>query len=137
MSILTEISLGEFLDKLTILQIKAERISDDAKLRNITRELRMLEAAWDGSGRKRGNIETELEELKTINGLLWDIEDKLRGKEARKEFDEEFIELARSVYFNNDKRARIKNSINLKLGSALVEEKSYTEYQDELKSRDV
>ena len=131
MSILTEISLGEFLDKLTILRIKAERIADDVKLRNITRELQKLESAWAGLGRNEAAIETELEELKTVNGLLWDIEDRLRGKEARKEFDEEFIELARSVYLNNDKRSRIKNSINLKLGSALVEEKSYTEYTGE------
>ena len=130
MSILTEISLGEFLDKLTILRIKAERISDSSKLQNIVRELERLEDAWSNSGRNQENIETELQELKQVNGLLWDIEDKLRGKEVKQEFDEEFIELARSVYLNNDKRARIKNSINLKLGSGLVEEKSYTEYTD-------
>ena len=131
MSILTEISLGEFFDKLTILRIKAERVSDDAKLRNITRELQKLEAAWAGLDRNRETIETELKELTIVNGLLWEIEDKIRGKEAKQEFDREFIELARSVYLNNDKRARIKNSINRKLGSGLTEEKSYTGYTDE------
>ena len=128
MSILAEISIGEFLDKLTILRIKAERISDAPKLRNITRELNKLESVWNGTGRNGEQVAQEMEELRRVNELLWDIEDKLRGKEAGKEFDEEFIELARSVYLNNDKRAQLKNSINLKLDSALVEEKSYTEY---------
>lgn len=135
MSISTEISLGEFLDKLTVLRIKAERISDSVKLQNITRELELLEDAWSNSDWNRGSIETELEELKKVNGLLWDIEDKLRAKEAKKAFDMEFIELARSVYLNNDRRAQIKNSINLKLGSTLVEEKSYTEYTEENNSQ--
>lgn len=134
MSIMTEISLGEFLDKLIILRIKAERISDANKLQNIARELKMLENAWSDSDRNQGNIETELRELKQVNGLLWDIEDKLRGKEAKQEFDEEFIELARSVYLNNDKRAHIKSTINIKLDSALLEEKSYGESTDEKSS---
>jgi len=128
MSILTEVSFGEFLDKLTILRIKTARITDAAKLQNITRELRGLEAQWNSLQRNVADIETELAELKRINEALWDIEDKIRGKEVKQEFDAEFIELARSVYFNNDRRAALKNSINRKLGSTLVEEKSYTEY---------
>ena len=128
MSILTEISLGEFLDKLTILRIKVERITDAAKLQNITGELRMLEARWSDAQRNAADIDAEMAELRLVNEALWDIEDRLRGKEAQQEFDAEFIELARSVYVNNDRRAALKNSINRKLGSALVEEKSYTEY---------
>ena len=128
MSILTEISLGEFLDKLTILRIKVERITDATKLQNITGELRMLEARWSDAQRNAADIDAEMAELRLVNEALWDIEDRLRGKEAQQEFDAEFIELARSVYVNNDRRAALKNSINRKLGSALVEEKSYTEY---------
>lgn len=137
MSILTEISLGEFLDKLTILRIKAERISDTTKLQNVVRELRMLEARWSEAHRNEADIEIELTELGRVNEALWDIEDSIRGKEARKEFDEEFIELARSVYRNNDRRAQLKTSINRKLGSVLVEEKSYTEYTDKQNSQNV
>ena len=128
MSILTEISLGEFLDKLTILQIKAERITDAAKLQNITGELRMLETRWHEAQRNAADIAPELAELRHVNETLWDIEDGLRGKEAKQEFDAEFIALARSVYVNNDRRAALKNSINHKLGSALIEEKSYSDY---------
>lgn len=131
MKILTEISLGEFLDKLTILRIKSERITDVAKLQNISKELRMLEAQWEGATHVAEEIETELAELRRVNKTLWDIEDNIRGKEARREFDTEFIELARSVYLNNDRRAALKNSINRKLGSTLMEEKSYTEYTGE------
>jgi len=137
MSILTEISLGEFLDKLTILRIKSERIADTAKLQNIRMELQTLEAQWDGTVRTVEEVETELAQLRHVNETLWDIEDNIRGKEARKEFDAEFIELARSVYLNNDRRAALKNTINRKLGSVLVEEKSYTEYTDKKNSQNV
>ena len=138
MSILTEISLGEFLDKLTILRIKAERITDAAKLQNITGELRMLEARWREAQRNAGDIDPELAELRHVNEALWDIEDRLRGKEAKQQFDAEFIALARAVYVNNDRRAALKSSINHKLGSALIEEKSYTEYacDSEIKRRE-
>ena len=137
MSIFTEISLGEFLDKLTILRIKAERITDAAKLQNIGMELQTLEAQWEEAAQDAKAVETELAELRHVNETLWDIEDNIRGKEVRKEFDAEFIELARSVYRNNDRRAALKNSINRKLGSALVEEKSYTEYTDKQNSQNV
>ena len=128
MSILTEISLGEFLDKLTILRIKAERIKDPAKLHNINSELGRLEQQWRQAPQNGADVNDELEQLRSVNEVLWEIEDDIREKEARGEFDAQFIELARSVYLNNDRRARLKNIINRKLGSALVEEKSYTEY---------
>ena len=129
MSILTEISIGEFLDKLTILQIKSERISDETGQRNIHKEMKILESTWNESGRSREPITMELRELREVNETLWEIEDKLRGKEARKEFDNEFVELARSVYLTNDRRAQIKKTINTKLDSALVEEKRYSDYK--------
>lgn len=130
MSILTEISIGEFLDKLTILQIKSERVSDKTKLKNVRKELQILETAWGKSGRKLEGIEAEMSALRKINETLWEIEDSIRTKEAMKEFDDEFIKLARSVYLNNDRRAEIKKVINNKLGSGLVEEKVYSEYRD-------
>lgn len=128
MSIKIELSVGELLDKITILQIKAERIKDKTKLQNINKELLVLQSLWAASPYSQTDLDENISELKTINEALWDIEDKIRDKEAEQVFDEEFIELARSVYFTNDKRAEIKKVINTKTGSELVEEKSYSDY---------
>lgn len=123
-----EISIGEFLDKLTILEIKSERISDLEKLKSIKKELSLLQDDWENSTYKTMELTNEIADLKKINETLWDIEDKIRDKERNKEFDQDFIELARAVYISNDKRAEIKRSINVKTGSDLIEEKSYAEY---------
>jgi hypothetical protein len=129
MTIRTEISLGEFLDKLTILEIKDERMSDPDKLANIRKELETLRAIWRDSPFAQEDIADAYARLKAVNEKLWDIEDRIRDKEAAGEFDADFIELARAVYFNNDDRAAIKKELNLKLGSGLVEEKSYSDYR--------
>ena len=129
MSVLTELSYGEFLDKLTILEIKSERISDQEKLENVRKEKAVLERIWQETHKGDIDISNEYKALKEVNEKLWQIEDDIRDKERDKIFDQEFIELARSVYFTNDERARIKKDINLKLGSDLVEEKSYSDYQ--------
>ena len=128
MNIEVEVSFGEFLDKLTILQIKSERIKDPAKLANINKERDLLQQTWDNNPKSKVDLTTELHQLKSINEKLWNIEDDIRDKERNKNFDQGFIELARSVYFSNDERARIKRVINEKLGSNLVEEKSYSDY---------
>jgi hypothetical protein len=125
-----EVSIGEFLDKISILELKLLNIKDESKLINIKREFYYLNPFCTEL------LETHGDELKSlylklsrINGDLWVIEDKLRELEADKRFDDEFIELARSVYFTNDKRAEVKKDINLMTGSDLVEEKSYKEYK--------
>jgi hypothetical protein len=121
-------SPGEFLDKLTILEIKAERISDPAKLANVGRELDQLRAIWAASPLAGQDVARLVAELKAVNVTLWEIEDRIRGQEAEKRFDGEFVELARSVYFTNARRTALKRELNLALGSDLLEEKSYTEY---------
>ena len=128
MSIRTEISVGEFLDKLTILQIKQARITDAAKLANINRELDTLMQLWTQSKFAAADISELLTQLRETNEQLWVIEDDIREKEAAGEFDARFIQLARSVYITNDRRGRIKKTLNEKLGSGLVEEKSYKDY---------
>jgi Family of unknown function (DUF6165) len=129
MNIPTEVSVGEFLDKLTILQIKSERIGDAAKLANVRKELALLNRTWSRSPFAGHDIREPLERLKAVNEKLWAIEDDIRIKEATGTFDREFIELARSVYICNDERAAIKRELNLLLGSELVEEKSYADYR--------
>ena len=129
MNINIEISIGEFFDKITILEIKQERIADQAKLVNINRELDALNALLEGLPISRTDVDNEVNELKAINEKLWVIEDDIRDKESKKSFDQEFIELARAVYFTNDRRSEVKRAINLKLGSDFIEEKSYEEYQ--------
>ncbi|MFP4159138.1 MAG: DUF6165 family protein [Desulfobacterales bacterium] len=122
-----DVSIGELVDKVTILAIKSERISDPEKLKNIRRELEILKSEMNSAG-----IDSEAPEyqrLYEVNSNLWNIEDAIREKEAAKSFDKEFIELARSVYFHNDDRAAAKREINLKYGSELVEEKSYSSYK--------
>jgi len=119
---------GEFLDRLTILEIKAERIADPAKLANVRRELELMRATWDASPLAARGIPPQVAGLKQVNQALWDIEDRIRALEAERRFDAEFVELARSVYRTNDRRSAIKRELNLALGSELVDEKSYTEY---------
>src|SRR6266851_1938461 len=122
------ISWGELIDKITILEIKSERLTTPAALQNVQHELRLL-----------GNVISELAppprllelkaDLRAVNQRLWEIENAIRGKEAQKLFDEEFIELARSVYIINDERGRIKRNINLLLNSIIIEEKQYPHYE--------
>jgi len=125
----TPVSYGELIDKITILEIKSRRMTDDAKLANVRNELDMLNATWANDAASRTDITDERRRLLEVNETLWDIEDKIRLKERAQEFDQEFIELARAVYFRNDERAAFKREINLKLGSQLVEEKSYQDYR--------
>jgi len=128
MSVNVEISIGEFFDKITILEIKRERIADADKLDNIIKELDSLNSQLQQMPFSREDVKDEVAELKSINEKLWEIEDDIREKESLKSFDDGFIELARSVYFTNDRRSEVKRDINLKLGSEFVEEKSYEEY---------
>jgi hypothetical protein len=121
------ISPGELLDKITILEIKSENIDNEEKLTNVKTELKLLSQIWNDTS-PDANLDALKQELKDNNKALWDIEDKIRIKESNKEFDHVFIELARSVYIQNDKRADTKKKINLKLGSLIVEEKSYADY---------
>ena len=125
----TPVSYGELIDKITILEIKSRRITDDAKLANVRNELELLNATWANNAASQTDIAGERARLLAVNELLWDIEDKIRLKERAQAFDQEFIELARAVYFRNDERAAFKREINLKLGSQLVEEKSYQDYR--------
>jgi hypothetical protein len=126
--ILVPISPGELLDKITILRIKAARIADAAKRANVQLELGLLEGTWRDSGCAAVDLAGDERALQTVNERLWVIEDRIRAKEAAQAFDEEFIELARSVYVSNDERAAIKKRVNLRLGSRIVEEKSYQPY---------
>jgi hypothetical protein len=129
MELLTPISPGELLDKLTILDIKSERILDPAKLANVRHERELLEQVWRDSGLETEAIRELRADLKRVNEALWVIEDDIRDEERQGRFGERFIELARAVYVTNDERAAIKKQINLALGSAIVEEKSYQEYR--------
>ena len=128
MSIKIELSIGELLDKISILQIKAERITDPLKLENISRELDVLMSLWNDSPYSDKNLASEVNELKKINEALWEIEDKIREKERNKLFDSGFIELARAVYITNDKRSKIKSEINEILKSNIKEVKQYVDY---------
>ena len=119
------VSWGELLDKITILQIKQERLADDAQRANVTAELTALAAV---AGARINEAAALLAELKTVNEALWEIEDRIRDKERAQAFDAEFIALARAVYVTNDRRAGLKRDMNRLLGSALVEEKSYSPY---------
>jgi hypothetical protein len=123
------ISPGELLDKITILRIKSQRMSGAEKLANVRRELKTLQQTWDDSQYAAADIDAEVRALQTVNERLWVIEDDIRGRERAQDFGAEFIRLARAVYFENDERAAIKRRINLKLGSGIVEEKSYREYK--------
>jgi hypothetical protein len=127
--ILISVSPGEVLDKITILRIKSARIGDATKLANVRRELELLERTWAASPYAGHDVQADTEALQAVNARLWDIEDRIRDKERVRRFDAEFVELARAVYLENDARAAIKRRLNLALGSAIVEEKSYASYR--------
>ena len=127
--ILAPVSFGELLDKIAILQIKSERMQDAAKLANVRKELEALSATWLAHPAANHDILELRASLKAVNERLWDIEDDIRRCEQRQDFGAEFVRLARAVYHENDERAAIKKQINLALGSAYVEEKSYQDYK--------
>ena len=127
MLINTPISLGELVDKISILMIKKKNISDSIKLQHVNKELEFLQKTLK-KYISEDKINEFLLKLVNINSKLWDIEDDIRECERKKLFDQSFIDLARSVYFTNDERAKVKNDINKTFGSELVEVKSYEEY---------
>lgn len=124
-----EVSNGEILDKITILMIKSKRITDPSKLNNVNVELNELSQFLDiFEYQTNTDVNKLVNELQLINEKLWDVEDKIRDKEKLKQFDDEFIQLARSVYFTNDERSRVKKLLNQVTHSKFVEEKSYQKY---------
>ena len=127
MIISTPVSLGELVDKISILQIKKINIKDNEKLKLIREELQLLNIILSEHV-KKDDIQKYLESLIEINSKLWVIEDEIRDCERNKKFDQKFIDLARSVYFTNDKRSEVKLDINKKFGSKIIEVKSYEEY---------
>jgi uncharacterized protein YukE len=127
-NILVPVSPGEVLDKITILEIKSERMTDADKVANVRAELALLQDTWNRTVDEDDVIRDLHRELKEINEALWDIEDDIRDKERLKEFDPAFVELARSVYITNDRRSRVKKQLNVHLGSQIIEEKSYQDY---------
>ena len=122
------ISLGELIDKITILRIKSNKINSNEAQKNIRLELEKLEHILNTKISINTNLKNFEFKLSKINQTLWDIEDQLREKEREKKFDKKFISLARMVYYKNDERAKIKRMINKNFGSELIEEKSYTQY---------
>jgi hypothetical protein len=128
MEILAPISVGELLDKISILEIKSERLEDPAKRENVLRELALLRQTRDQAGFMTAEIEGRYADLKAVNAGLWAVEDAKRDCERRQDFGPDFIALARRVYKENDQRAALKKAINLAAGSTIVEEKSYKAY---------
>ena len=124
-AILTPVSIGELIDKITILEIKAERITDAAKVANVRTELDGLLPLWQQQLSAQPGLDQLKSQLKVINERMWDIQDRLRDKEAAQTFDDDFIQLARGVYGTNGERVKVKNEINRIAGSHLVEEKQY------------
>jgi uncharacterized protein YukE len=122
------VSPGEVLDKITILEIKSGRMTDPDKLANVRAELALLQETWSRAVREDDVVRGLHAQLREINEALWVIEDDIRDKERVREFDQRFIELARSVYFTNDRRSAVKKQLNLHLGSRIIEEKSYQDY---------
>ncbi len=127
-SIFVPVSPAELLDRITILQIKRERIDDDAKCENVKRELALLADVRAQHIASSDDLLQLTSDLKKVNEALWQIEDDIRRCEHDQDFGPQFIELARSVYFNNDRRYRLKVAINEMLGSELIEQKSYADY---------
>jgi hypothetical protein len=123
-----EVSWGELIDKITILEIKEERIRSETSVANVHNELAVLMSIAHDALSKGHRLASLKKQLKSVNEALWEIEDTIRAKEAAKSFDKEFIELARSVYMNNDKRGELKREINVLLDSNFGEEKQYTPY---------
>ena len=126
--ILTEISAGEFLDKISILEIKLVKINDKESLLEINKEYNSLKETQDSNIKLTKNLENLIKELKEVNLKLWDIEDNKRICEKNKDFGKMFVDLSRNVYLNNDKRAKIKSEINKLLGSNIKEVKQYVNY---------
>lgn len=127
--ILTEVSVGELLDKLSILEIKIEKITDKVSQINLKKEYQILKENQNSNIKLEGETKNLFNSLKIVNLKLWNIEDNLRILEKNKNFGEEFVKLAREVYFNNDKRSKIKSNINKLLGSNIVEVKQYIDYK--------
>ena len=130
MKILTEISVGELLDKISILEIKLDKIKDENKKKEIKKEYDILKKIQSTSITNENNLNDLIKSLKEVNKNLWEIEDEIRVYEKNKDFGEKFIKLARGVYFNNDKRSRIKLEINKKLNSNITEIKEYVDYEN-------
>jgi|TARA_B110000881_G_C18422991_1_gene436897 hypothetical protein len=130
MKISTEISVGELLDKITILEIKLEMIDDQSKRKEIQKEYDILKKIQISTVKLEGEIDKLYRSLKEINMTMWNIEDQVRICEKEKDFSDKFIQLARGVYFNNDKRSRIKLDINKKLNSNITEIKHYVDYEN-------
>ena len=128
MAALIPVSWGEIIDKITILEIKSERLADAAKLKNVRHELALLEAIRDKAFPNHAGLAKLAQALKDVNIALWVVEDEIRDQERAKTFGAKFVELARAVYVTNDKRSEIKRQINDLLGSDLIEEKSYAPY---------
>ena len=128
MNITVPVSVGEVIDKVTILEIKSERISDEAKLKNVATELEALRPLVSGGVFDSDELVELTDGLRRVNAELWDIEDDIRAEEAAGHFGDRFIELARAVYITNDRRADLKKKINLATGSDLIEEKAYEDY---------
>ena len=124
-----QLPLGDVVDKVTILLLKQAHIVDAQKQANVTRELAVLRASWTAEGFAPMESLAAWSDLCAVNAKLWDVEDELRAHEARQDFADGFVSLARSVYHLNDQRAALKRAINDALGSELVEEKSYQDYQ--------
>lgn len=127
--ILIPVAYGELIDKLTILEIKHERLTDEDQRANVARELALLRQTWASDSKSTIAIDDLHAQLRAINAKLWDIEEGKRAAERAQRFDAEFVRLARAVYLDNDQRARIKREINQRLGSSLIEEKSYGAYR--------
>src|SRR5271156_1485866 len=123
------VSPGELLDKITILRIKSSRMKDASKLANVRTELEALEQLWNASPYAAVDVTSDVGALLAVNERLWTIEDDIRDKERAQTFDADFVRLARAVYIENDERAAIKRRLNVRLGSSLIEEKSYAEYR--------
>jgi len=123
-----EVSPGDLVDKLTILEIKLEQIKNEEQLKNIRTEYKTIKHSFNSNLKASPKLDKLLANLKSINQKLWDIEDEIRKFEREKKFNERFIELARLVYITNDKRAKVKREINQLFKSKIVEEKSYTDY---------
>ena len=127
-SIMTEIGSGELIDKITILEIKSDRIADAEKLKNVRHELSVLSTTRDAHLSNIDGLSVLTARLRAINETLWQIEDDIRACEAQNDFGQKFIDLARAVYNTNDKRAAVKKEINLLTGATIIEEKSYTDF---------
>ena len=125
------VSWGELIDKITILEIKKQRLKSMEAVENVCRELATLESVAQSAFVCRPELASLSKNLRSLNETLWDIEDKIRAKEASRSFDQGFIDLARSVYIKNDERGRIKRQINILLNSELIEEKEYNSYSIE------